>query len=474
MAYRIFPAIGIARVGEDDDFFLGPEIPGSGPGELLASGATTPVTRFKNADRARIRKQGARFHLFETTAQGEWVEAQLPPGATIVWTVHLVNKKAAVDRGASPPTVAARPQVVDASLVIDGGQQTINGANQTSGAFRDTFTAARPGGATVHDTVELGVLRTDGLGRLIVLGGRGRAGAPAGEPLGQSPNTYFKNPRWYDDVSDGPVTAVVRLADGTVVPVDGGAWVIVGPPDYAPAIDGVVTLYDVLTDIGIVHFGHSVPAIPSFDRDILPLLTRVRRLHWVHDNAAWSAPHLASPNLRSTALQDQPLRSQARKLVLFTEAEFDGHTSAQGPPFRLRDHQRKALDLWVAGTFDPTPTPQPNAVTAEGLTRAALTGAVGQGFCPGIEAGILLLDHTLYSLPFDYRIKADGSVLAGDLTALMAQPWQADFLECHTEWWPTQRPDRAPQLNGMFEEWGRGATATHRTWSSTTDDSGSS
>ena len=32
--YRIFPAIGFARLGEDLNFFIAPEIPGQGPGDL--------------------------------------------------------------------------------------------------------------------------------------------------------------------------------------------------------------------------------------------------------------------------------------------------------------------------------------------------------------------------------------------------------------------------------------------------------
>ena len=29
----------------------------------------------------------------------------------------------------------------------------------------------------------------------------------------------------------------------------------------------------------------------------------------------------------------------------------------------------------------------------------------------------------------------------GDINAYMALPWQADFNECNTNWWPAQRPD---------------------------------
>jgi hypothetical protein len=45
MRYRIFPAIGIARLGEDDNFFLGPERPGAGPGELQPDGSVAPVVQ---------------------------------------------------------------------------------------------------------------------------------------------------------------------------------------------------------------------------------------------------------------------------------------------------------------------------------------------------------------------------------------------------------------------------------------------
>ena len=56
--------------------------------------------------------------------------------------------------------------------------------------------------------------------------------------------------------------------------------------------------------------------------------------------------------------------------------------------------------------------------------------------------------------PFDFRI-SHTALGAGDVTALMAQPWQADFLECLTNWWPSQRPDIAPQTGGALELWHR-------------------
>jgi hypothetical protein len=127
MKYKIFPSIGIARLGEDENFILAPEIPGSGPVELQADGTTTPVTKFKDASRKKIRKQGVRFHIFESADGVKWVEADLPPGAKVTWTVTLENKKSAVIRNSNPPVAPERPRVVagDEPMIIKGGTKTI-------------------------------------------------------------------------------------------------------------------------------------------------------------------------------------------------------------------------------------------------------------------------------------------------------------------------------------------------------------
>ena len=75
-----------------------------------------------------------------------------------------------------------------------------------------------------------------------MLGGRGQSGhTPEAKPL----STYANNDYWHDDVSDGPVTASVKL-NGADVPVKGIAWVIVAPPKFAPAHLNLVTLYEVM------------------------------------------------------------------------------------------------------------------------------------------------------------------------------------------------------------------------------------
>lgn len=454
--YRIFPAIGIARVGADDEYFIGPEIPGRGP---IEPGSGVPVTRFKNSDCDKVRKQAARFHLFESIDGNEWTPAQLPEGATIIWSVTLENRKSAVVRPPEPPIAPERPRIDSAlaAMHIKGGTATLSGANAASVTLAGVFDTVGSDGASFHADVALGKAETDGQSRLIVTGGDGNADAPPNQPIGDS---YYRNPKWYDDVSDGPVTARVKLGEGQPeVEAEGGAWVIVGPPDYAPGIGGIVTLFDVILQVGLDHLGAPAPAgPPSFDLDILPIIERTRRLRWVNDAFPdWSDPRLDSPNLRSRAPEHSGLRGQVRDLVLNAEDNLEGHTDGQGPPYRLRAWQKSVLQDWVGGDFDDSPASWADDPSAEGLTRASLEGAVGQGFCPGIEAGILVLDPAIFETQFDFRLNQE--VLApGDMTALMAQPWQADFLKCNTEWWPSQRPDVAAQ-SGSFEDtkdWIRG------------------
>ena len=461
MQYRIFPSIGIARIGEDTNFYLAPEVPERGHGELQPNGTTQPVTKFKNANGTKLRKQGVRFHLFESADGAMWTPANLPPTAVVTWSVTLDNTKSAVTRAGEPPIAPSRPVLMpnSAGLDIRGGTKQIAGPNAASTLFRGTFTT----GPAFSVDVELGQLRTDVQGRLIVLGGNGFSSAPPNTPIGGAGGTsYYKNPKWHDDVADGPVTASIQLAPGTSSTVaEGGAWVIIAPPDYAPQIGGVVTLYDVILQIGIENgLGASQPGMPSYDLDIGPILARAKRLRWVHDDATWSDARLDSPKLRSKTDADKTLRNEVRNLVKDVENILEGHTNPAGPPYRLRMAQLKILDDWVNGTFDDTPAAHPSMPTAAGLTRAALENAVGQGFCPGIEAGILVLDPTIYRTPFDFRIDHT-QLKPGDLTALMAQPWQADFLKCNTEWWPSQRPDVAPQSVGQPKSWVRGAN-THK------------
>src|SRR4051812_33929392 len=103
MKYKIYPPIGIARLGNSDEFFVGPEWPGALGAVIDANGNESDVKSFKDAQ-FRVKRQVARFRIFEyEDDQSSGQLAQFPPGTAITWSVHLVNKKAAVKRSPNPP-----------------------------------------------------------------------------------------------------------------------------------------------------------------------------------------------------------------------------------------------------------------------------------------------------------------------------------------------------------------------------------
>src|SRR5262245_11882874 len=283
---KIHPAIGIARVGNSpSDYFIGPEIPDR---------ESAPVGGFKDrGDPAlgippQVKRQGARFRIFAYDDKDKLIGEMTGEHAEIVWTVHLVNSKAEGDRftgvvGEELPIGQRRPRQfwrnrnIDdrASLIIDPGARTLRGPNQS---------AEFDGGEFRGLPVPLGKIQTDADSRLIVLGGFGTSGSP--NPAAKISN-YANNNLWHDDVSDGPVTAQVRLRSGQELRVE-PAWVVVAPPDFAPAVRSVVTLYDVAVDVAQrekLALAPPTTAKPSFTKDIGPIFARLASLQWVQEGA---------------------------------------------------------------------------------------------------------------------------------------------------------------------------------------------
>jgi hypothetical protein len=215
-----------------------------------------------------LKRQAARFRIYGYNASGEVVREITSDGADIVWTVEVANQKAAwfnfvtaMDLPQATPCGRRNGAVTGASragLMIKPGPRSISGANQ-SGAHFDT-------GRFLGVPVDLGELRTDGAGRLVFLGGHGRSGTPLAH---NSIVGYANNDGWYDDVSDGPVSAEVKLG-GKPILVD-PAWVVVAPPNYAPDIISIQTMYDVIYD-ACAGLWLNPPAQPSFTGNIYPLL----------------------------------------------------------------------------------------------------------------------------------------------------------------------------------------------------------
>jgi hypothetical protein len=273
----IHPAIGVARVGNSRrGFYVGPEI-------------TAPALTMNGQMRdehGAIKRQAARFRIYGYNAAGEVVRELTAADAEIQWSVHLANKKsawyrfvAALDIPESRELKTARrnPSVEDrASLVIDPGPRAVAGRSKAGARYR--FDSGK-----FEDTkVYLGELRTDGEGRLLVLGGLGKSESPGQKPVynPDEGDTFNNADGWYDDTADGPVDAEV-VFEGRRLPVE-GAWVFSAPPNYAPDVVGWRTMHDLIVDTYVAAGRLPEPAVTSFQEDILPILQRLSGLQWVN------------------------------------------------------------------------------------------------------------------------------------------------------------------------------------------------
>ena len=318
--------------------------------------------------------------------------------------------------------------------------------------------------------VPIGDLLTDGAGRLIVLGGFGKSRSPSGRGL----EHFANNDGWCDDVSDGPVRATIQLNGGAETVEAEPARVIVAPPDFAPPIENVVTLYDVVYNIATKL--HPLLAVQedgwtlSFASDIYPILSRPPNLHWVSDSATRGhgpgrrGHFLTDSQMQLLSSNDKSSNSPAfrRRNTVFMRLqrplELGGN---QGDMPRLpggdtsvtlTEVQYKLMEKWASGEFEADwagHPPKPSALDdvsiqdqPAALDRAALESCAGGGFYPGIEAGQLMRELSTYDQNQPLRISLH--LAAGALTAGMAVPWQADFRACDEEdgsdWWPGQRP----------------------------------
>jgi L-Lysine epsilon oxidase N-terminal/L-lysine epsilon oxidase C-terminal domain len=495
--YRIHPAIGVARVGDSpDDYFIGPEAPDVPPSLTRADTSASSNGQYKDAQK-RIKRQGARFRIYEYSSDGVGALAPVREitavEAQIEWQVHLVNRKAAAlqfqGQGLRNSAIRGRER---AKLVIDAGAQTLSGASQAmkrlQGRFMDTL------------NVPLGDLLTDSAGRLIVLGG---FGASRSVPDGMSlTGNFANNDGWCDDVSDGPVRATLRLngAAETIEAVP--AWIIVAPPDFAPTIENVITLYDVVADIAAqidptLVVTETTPI--SFLKDIYPLLRRVSNMHWVSDFAAHghrpgSRNYFLDPdrlaNLLSKNDRSESSAASRERNRIFGALKKPG-TDTAGMPLlsggdtdvTLTNAQYRRMERWARGDFEADwPGKEPAAPSLDqlpvperpaALDRAALQACVGAGLFPGIEVGRIMRaapgkpgTRSPYDKERPFRI--DPQLPPGTLTERMALPWQADFWACDTQdedgtnpqnsgdWWPAQRPiqvRRSQDLTRKPEPW---------------------
>jgi len=479
-------------------YYFGPEVPGTFDPPL---GGYKEDVDEQQVLAPRVKRQAARFRVYAYGADGRLLHEVTAAEASVTWSVHLANKKGEWDKfqgragedlpvGQRRPNAARNPDVPDrASLVIDPGPRSVAGPGQS---------AVFDGGAFLGVDAPLGEIRTDPDGRLIVLGGFGTAATT--DPTRLITN-YANNDRWYDDTSDGPVTATVTFANGTTMEAS-PSWVIVGPPDYAPAIPNFITMYDVAYEVAVRRGWLQAPARPSFTEHIYPVLARTVSLQWInvralvgHGPDTPTAGHFPRnlAELASNGPEAAPARqtvfrflrdpylvakfragtaTPAERATAVAQAEYrympsvsgddgDARSGAPGNWLTLTRLQYDLMRKWAAGEFEADwegPTEQvlgglrladnatPAVVTPEGLDRAALEAASGGSFFPGIEAGWIIRNESVYREAFRFD---HGVLAAGDLTKRMAVPWQADFFECRYHWWPWQRPDEVLTVENL-------------------------
>jgi L-Lysine epsilon oxidase N-terminal/L-lysine epsilon oxidase C-terminal domain/von Willebrand factor type A domain len=455
--YKIHPAIGVARVGNSpDEFFIGPERIGEQP---------APQGGFKDAQ-CRVKRQAARFRIYAHHGDGS-VEEITKTKADITWTVHLANKKAAFGgRGNSGSA---------SDLTIDPGPRTLNGPGQRQ-LFDNGQIKFSGASAT---TVPLGEIRSDTNNHLLVLGGLGTSASPA--PLNSGLGDFWKNPDWYDDISDGPVTATVKLLSDNSTPAVTGAWVLVAPPKFSPHQDSIMSLYDRLFQVMVKSGLATAATTTSYSKDIYPILQRARDIRWVIA--------ISPPTAMTWA---DPVTSDALRIPIFNSLKKPGgggddmpqlNPPDTGDPLdfqtdRLTDEQYAHMQRWKDNNYtnDWVGPPPPEAnVTPDGLDRSALEACVGGSFYPGIEAGGLpqSASGTYPGLAAESRPIATGSnyveafrlnhavVSAGDITAAMALPWQADFWDCAQNWWPVPRPNQVTRNGTPNQGWTDGLVGSH-------------
>ena len=483
----IHPAIGVARVGNSEsDFFIGPEVTEPQP---------SPAGFYKDRKGA-LKRQAARFHIYGYNGAGEVVAELTADNADITWTAHVANKKAAwyefqlamdIPEASAPDLEPTRLRNRDVTgddrkkLVIDPGPRTIAG-RETSGKEYEF-----DNGEFFGTQVYLGELQTDASGRLIFLGGRGVSASYKGP--GTKPTTFANNDTWHDDVSDGPVTAQVKI-NGRDLPVD-PAWVIVGPPNYAPDVIGVRTMYDLMFDTFVQSGALQFPAEVSFTRDIYPLLRRFSNLQWV--NHGFSVQYGPSGRYnfldpayvaKLAAATDENKEIRRQICNTFRDFERDGLSpvpwpwlygdAMNVPPAKTpRQHvalsptQYSMLQLWAEGKFvadwDANAPPPPDNLEKVQLKEqpamldcAALHFCLADAFHPGCELTWPMRHASMYMSPFRIRHRKEedgpeqltGTQLTpetvmlpngvlygqepGTLTRWMAVPWQTDTASCRS------------------------------------------
>ncbi len=313
MKLRIYPSIGFARLGngpaKKEDVVFSPEIPWANLYEENLEFYT---------ENGALKKQAQRFYIYECDDSGKPIRKLNPANCDIEWTVEVANKKPFwydfnnsldLSVGTQNPNISPQfyteniapgistsrrnPNVLNNKLINNKDHNyrrelinspkpvTVSSANNhqkiggqfpfpLSGESESKIALAMN---TTSRSVNLGSVEYDE-GSLIFYPGDGVSASLNPSDL----NTDFAdNSNWYDDICDGKVTAKVTVNDKTyeLNDADSSAWIATAPPDYAPQIQPLATMYDLIC--GTVNEEY-----PTDFSLIFPVIHRLYRMQWVN------------------------------------------------------------------------------------------------------------------------------------------------------------------------------------------------
>lgn len=441
---RIYPAIGLARVGGSTKSFLSPEIPGIPPFDN---------DNYKEGD-SLIKKQVQRFRIYAFNKEDQVIKEITAEDAEIEWSVHLANTKASwyefynpLDNGTLAPGIPGgkrNPKIKgnkerEEQLIVDGGEISINGTNTNRKGDNSKYQAQ--GKFQGRTNVRLGDLRTDEKGRLLVYPGDGKSVSPSGKKI----TSFADNADWIDDWCDGPVKATVRLKNSSRTIKADSAWIACTGPNFAPEIPPLVTLKDVIENLNVQKGWESEPQIVSFRKDIYPILRRLDLMKWVAQAAllrsGWAdlGPLSDSAYLQKLASRSSKFKNLRQSIFLkirkpvnssqnITQQSSGGNSKQvpwmlgdgvnykDSPLFMLpiTNLQAQKLKQWADGNFledyldeEDEPITSFNDIPLDqqpqALTDAVLESCSGGGFHPGVELTYNLRHATLYQKHFDSK-----------------------------------------------------------------------
>ncbi|KAG8707259.1 hypothetical protein FRC12_002512 [Ceratobasidium sp. 428] len=356
----ILPGINIARVGDSDACFDGPEVPGVDP---------IPDGGFKDSEH-KIKKQTARFRVYAYDKSSNLLGEIDGLDYSLRWTVHVANKKAAWvnfrGRYDQESWNLRNPKVQGWSegqektydytdsrnkLIVDSEECSIEGVGTTGVMLKGQFTGSLSDQDAVP--VNLGELRTDDRGRLIVLAGTGEAFSVI-PPKDRNLENGFNNSNWVDTMCDGTVCVTVKSKTGDDIPVKNQATIITAPPRFASGIHCPTTLLDLVEDIyegsrrAVQGKDYDVGEV-NYYRHIYPIFNRIYGISWTNKRSANAGHGVVKASKWNAASLSRPDGNRAARTKIFQRVRVPVIEGDKANEKRRDEQATKKYMPWLAG-----------------------------------------------------------------------------------------------------------------------------